>query len=179
LLRTERLVLRKPTPADVEAPPAFLVDPEVMQWLGGVEDPHVVVRQWLAGWETFPAGKFIVETRAGAVIGRVGLNFFDPQTWARSAAADAQPELTWGLAREHWGHGYATEAAIAVRDWFGAARYVSLIAPGNIRSQAVARRLGAVPGETIADFEESGPHVVWEHPPPAAPGSARRARPII
>lgn len=164
MLETERLLLRKPTAADVEEPPAFLSDAEVMRWLGGVEDPHAVVRQWVDGWTIFPAGKFIVETRAGEVIGRVGLNFLDPGTWARSAAADAVPELTWGLARGHWGHGYATEAAAAVRAWFAAQRYVSLIAPANARSQAVARRLGAVPGETIADFEKSGPHVVWEHP---------------
>ena len=107
-----------------------------MRWLGGVEDPHAVVRQWVDGWEIFPAGKFVVETRPGEIIGRVGLNFLDPETWARSAAAGALPELTVRLPHR------ARERPL----------------PG------VARRLGAVPGETVAEYQESGPHVVWEHP---------------
>jgi RimJ/RimL family protein N-acetyltransferase len=161
LLRTERLLLRRPTPADVASPPGWLVDPEVMDWLGGIDPPEDVVRRWLDDWERFPAGKFLVERiEDGALIGRVGLNFFDPATWRR--VADGEPELGWALAREHWGHGYATEAALAVREWFGAPRLISLIAPANARSQAVARRLGAESGETI-DLDD-GPHVIWVHP---------------
>jgi RimJ/RimL family protein N-acetyltransferase len=167
VIRTERLLLRKPTAADVEDPPAFLTDPRVMEFLGGVEgDPttlYVVVQRWVDGWETYPAGKLIVETATGERIGRVGLNFYDPVSWLRSSASDAQPELTWALAYEHWGKGYATEAAAAVRDWFGRGSLISLIAPRNVRSQRVAKRLGATPGETV-DLPDGGPHVVWTHP---------------
>jgi RimJ/RimL family protein N-acetyltransferase len=164
VIRTERLFLRRPTAADVEDPPSFLSDPRVMDFLGGVEDdPNAVVQHWLDGWDTYPAGKLIVETTAGERIGRVGLNFYDPVRWVRSRSPDAQPELTWALAYEHWGNGYATEAATAVRDWFGHAGLISLIAPGNLRSQHVAERLGATPGETVELFD-NGPHVVWEHP---------------
>ena len=134
-----------------------------MDFLGGVEDPHGVVQQWLDGWETYPAGKFIVETAAGERIGRVGLNFYDPVRWLRSKAPDAQPELTWALAYEHWGQGYATEAAAAVRDWFGRTGLISLIAPRNLPSQRVAGRLGATPGAMI-ELPHGGPHVIWEHP---------------
>jgi RimJ/RimL family protein N-acetyltransferase len=166
VIQTERLLLRKPTAADVEDPPAFLGDPRVMEFLGGIDDPatlYVVVRQWVDGWEKFPAGKFIVEATTGERIGRVGLNFYDPEDWTRSNAPNARPELTWAIAYEHWGHGYATEAAAAVRDWFGPADLISLIAPGNPRSQRVAARLGATPGETV-DLPDGGPHVVWTHP---------------
>ena len=132
-----------------------------MDWLGGIDPPHEVVRRWLDDWERFPVGKFLVETAAdGALVGRVGLNFLDSVTWTR--APDGIPELGWALAREHWGHGYATEAALAVREWFDTPGVISLIAPANGRSQAVARRLGAVPGETI-DLE-NGPYVAWVHP---------------
>jgi RimJ/RimL family protein N-acetyltransferase len=162
VIETERLVLRKPTEADVASPPAWLADPEVMDWLGGVEPPADVVRLWLEQWERFPSGKFLVELRnAGTVIGRVGANYYDVETWQRSA--DGVPELGWALGREHWGRGYATEAALAVRDWLAAPRVVSLIALDNLRSQRVAERLGAAPAETI-EFFEYGPHVVWEHP---------------
>ncbi len=164
MIETERLLLRKPTTADVEDPPFFLTDPRVMDFLGGVEeDPRGVVQHWLDGWDTYPAGKLIVETAAGERIGRVGLNFYDPVGWVRSISPDAQPELTWALAYEHWGKGYATEAAAAVRDWFGRPGLISLIAPGNIRSQRVAERLGARPAETI-ELPNGGTHVVWEHP---------------
>jgi len=164
VIRTERLFLRRPTAADVEDPPAFLADPRVMGFLGGVEDDlQGVVQQWVDGWERYPAGKLIVETSAGERIGRIGFNFYDPVRWVRSNAPDAQPELTWAIAYEHWGKGYATEGAAAVRDWFGRSGLISLIAPENIRSQAVAKRLGATAGETV-ELNDNGPHVVWEHP---------------
>jgi RimJ/RimL family protein N-acetyltransferase len=135
-----------------------------MDFLGGVEeDPRGVVQQWLDGWDIFPAGKLIVETAAGERIGRVGVTFYDPVSWARSNAPDARPELTWALAYEHWGKGYATEAAAAVRNWFGRAGLISLIAPGNTRSQGVAERLGATRGETV-ELPGYGAHVVWIHP---------------
>jgi RimJ/RimL family protein N-acetyltransferase len=135
-----------------------------MDFLGGVaDDPRIVVQQWLDGWETFPAGKLVVETAAGERVGRVGLNFYDAASWNRSNSPNAVPELTWALAYDQWGKGYATEAAAAVRDWFGRAGLISLIAPENIRSQRVAERLGATAGETV-ELPDGGPHVVWTHP---------------
>jgi RimJ/RimL family protein N-acetyltransferase len=123
------------------------------------------VQRWIDDWETYPAGKFIVERGDdGAVVGRVGLKYYDPETWERSAARDAQPELGWAVAREHWGRGYATEAAGAVRDWARNDRLISLITTDNVRSQAVARRLGARPAGTVAELEGGGPHVIWVHP---------------
>jgi RimJ/RimL family protein N-acetyltransferase len=163
VIETERLLLRKPTPADVEDPPAFLGDPRVMAFLGGVGDPHWVVQSWIDGWSRHPAGKLIVETRAGERIGRVGVNFYDPVGWTRSSEPDAQPELTWAIAFEHWGKGYATEAAAALRTWFDRPGLISLIAPDNDRSQRVAQRLGCTPGPTV-ELADGGPHVVWEHP---------------
>lgn len=163
MIQTERLLLRRPTLADVEDPPAFLVDPRVVEFLGGVDDdPRGVVQRWVDDWDEYPAGKLIVETAAAERIGRVGVNFYDPVRWVRSSAPDARPELTWALAYEQWGKGYATEAATAVRDWFGA-HLISLIAPGNLRSQRLAERLGARPAETV-ELPHGGPHVVWEHP---------------
>ncbi len=162
MIETGRLLLRQPTEADVAAPPAWLSDPEVMDWLGGIEPPAEVVRLWLEQWERFPTGKFLVERRSDrALVGRVGANYYDVETWQRSPAGE--PELGWALAREHWGNGYATEAALAVREWLRAPRLVSLIAPGNARSQRVAERLGARPEQTVA-LPGHGPHLVWVHP---------------
>ncbi len=55
-------------------------------------------------------------------------------------------EIGWRLAFDQWGHGYATEAAIAaIRYGFdtqGFDEIVSFTASTNARSQAVMRRLG-------------------------------------
>jgi RimJ/RimL family protein N-acetyltransferase len=157
LLETERLRLRKPRLADA-------ADPHVIRFLGPeTGNVSAVVRRWLDDWETYPLGKFLAErTEDGIVVGRVGLNYFDPQTWERSTSPDALPELGWGLTPEYWGNGYATEAALAVRTWAACDRLISLIAPDNIRSARVAERLGARPGETIS--LPDGDHVVWKHP---------------
>jgi RimJ/RimL family protein N-acetyltransferase len=50
------------------------------------------------------------------------------------------------LLRKHWGLGYATEAAAALRDWAfaerGLIRLISLIRPENVQSVRVAERIG-------------------------------------
>jgi RimJ/RimL family protein N-acetyltransferase len=166
LLRTERLLLRKPTFEDAGFATGYLDDPEVMRFLGGTRsdgDATAVVRGWIDRWERSGLGYFVVVRREdGAFVGRVGINVWNPETWER--APDGERELAWALDRSMWGHGYATEAALAVREWVDAQRLISLVAPANVRSQRVARRLGAVPGATIPDLEGGGPHVIWEHP---------------
>ena len=61
-------------------------------------------------------------------------------------AQSAETELGWGLEHVAWGHGYATEAAIAVRDWalreVQPRRLISLIHPENVRSIRVAEKIG-------------------------------------
>ena len=57
------------------------------------------------------------------------------------------------LGKDWWGHGYATEAASAAMDWgfreVGFDDLISLIFPENVRSIAVATRLGeSLRGET-------------------------------
>ena len=93
-----------------------------------------------------------------------------PSTWAK-AGSHAQPELGWALIRAHWGHGYATEAAAAIRAWARESRsidrLVSLISPDNVRSQRVAERLGAIPKETVTPADTKRKAVVWRHPPAA------------
>jgi RimJ/RimL family protein N-acetyltransferase len=176
-LRTERLVLRLPQLEDAQAALDLLTDPVAMEFIGGVHpdaasDPEFVVRRWLERWEANGCGPFsIVRRDDERWLGRTGLLVWDVRTWTHTTFDDAgehaQPELGWALAREHWGSGYATEAVLAAREWarryFGVDRLVSVIAPRNVRSQRLAQRLGAVPGETVNLFD-GGPHVAWEHP---------------
>ena len=177
VIETERLLLRKPVLEDADAAVALLTDRVAMEFLGGVHpqaaaDPAFVVRRWLERWDENDCGPFSVVRRAdGRWLGRTGVLVWDVRSWTHttfaSAGEFAQPELGWALAREHWGQGYATEAALAVREWAyaerGFARLVSLIEAANVRSRRVAEKLGATPGETVELFD-NGPHVVWEHP---------------
>lgn len=177
MIETERLVLRKPVLEDAEPAVALLTDPVAMEFIGGVHpeaaaDPEFVVRRWLERWDENDCGPFsVVRREDGRWVGRCGLLVWDVRTWTHttfgSAGEHAQPELGWALARAHWGCGYATEAAIAVREWAyaerGVERLVSVIAPQNVRSQRLVERLGATPGETV-ELLGNGPHVVWEHP---------------
>jgi len=181
-LSTERLCLRMPTPADVEALYDLFADAEVMHGLGkepvsALAEARAMIDDGIREWRTEGLGPFILETTAAGrqVVGIAGLMIYDTRGWTPSTLADAgshaQPELGWALARPHWGHGYATEAAAGIRDWAYAARaverLVSLITPDNGRSQRVAERLGATPAETITPSDSKRTAVVWRYPPAA------------
>ena len=172
-LRTERLVLREPRLDDVDDILELIEDEGVMRWIGGEAGDRAMavehVERWIARWERDDVGVFsvVLDER---VIGRVGLLVWDPRIWETSsyelAGEHAQPELGWALAQRFWGHGYATEAARAAREWAyaerGVERLISLIAPDNVRSERVAEKLGATPTELIET--PHSPARVWVHP---------------
>jgi RimJ/RimL family protein N-acetyltransferase len=178
-LYTERLCLRVPASQDAEALYDLFADAEVMQGLGKEpvsavgEVGAMIEEEMIGGWQADGFGAFVLETVATdrQVVGQAGLMIFDTRGWTPSTRAKAgtyaQPELGWALTRAHWGHGYATEAAAAIRDWAHERpeidHIVSLISPANVRSQRVARRLGAIPTETITPVDSKRPAVVWRH----------------
>jgi RimJ/RimL family protein N-acetyltransferase len=177
-LHTERLCLRKPASQDAEALYDLFADAEVMQGLGKepvstVEEVRATIEEMIGGWREDGFGAFILETAATdrQVVGQAGLMVFDTRGWTPStrakAGTHAQPELGWALARAHWGRGYATEAAAAIRDWAyerpDVDRLVSMISRDNTRSQRVARRLGAIPTDTVTPEDSKRTAVVWRH----------------
>jgi RimJ/RimL family protein N-acetyltransferase len=98
-------------------------------------------------------------------------------------------EIGWRLHPDHWGHGYATEAATAsLRFGFeqgGLAEIVAFTTTRNTRSQAVMERVG-MRRDAAGDFDhpsvpEGSPlrrHVLYRATaPPAAAGS--QARPTV
>lgn len=155
-IETERLVLRKPRLEDTPDLAVAYADPEVVRYLGdGSTSTPAQVEQgiafWLERWEENGVGLFSMERREdGRVIGRSGFLVWDGDTWEvgsfAEAGARAEVELGWMVAREHWGQGYATEAALAMRDWGiaerGFTRLISIIRPGNDRSVRVAEKIG-------------------------------------
>ena len=173
VIETERLLVRPPRLDDAPRL-SFLRDPEVMRFVGGVEDVPVeeIVQRWIDRWAVDGFGYVLLERRGdGALVGRSGVIAWDTSgAWRPSTMAAAgehgRPELGWALAREHWGNGYATEAARAVRTWaydeLGIERLVSLPDPRHARSIAVVDRLGCEPVELVQTMH--GPAIVWEHP---------------
>lgn len=108
MIRTERLLLRRWQESDREPFAALNADPVVVELLQGPmsrerSDDFVdrIERHWDAhGW-----GLWAVEVRERApFIGYVGL-------WPAGYVGEGMVEVGWRLAAEHWGHGYATEAA--------------------------------------------------------------------
>lgn len=154
-LETDRLVLRAPVPEDAEPLAPMYADPEVMRFLGdGRTLTHAEtersVQRMIEGWEADGFGLFTtIRKEDDAVIGRVGLIVWDPETWQTvRASAEGPKELEVGytIGRPYWGNGYATEAAAAARDFalerLGARRLIALIIQGNDASENVARKLG-------------------------------------
>jgi RimJ/RimL family protein N-acetyltransferase len=166
-------VLRKPQLEDAHDLLAYVGDPEVMRWIGGetgdLAATVATIERWLERWEENDIGTFSA-VHEGTVVGRVGFLVWDADCWDISSygrALEPVTELGWAIARKHWGHGYATEAARALRPWAyeqGVESLISLINPANVRSIRVAEKLGAVPTDTV---EVAGsPAVIWRHPQP-------------
>jgi [ribosomal protein S5]-alanine N-acetyltransferase len=154
-IETERLVLRRPRLSDAKALHAIYGDPEVMRYIGdGSTLTPAKTKAWiekaLARWKADGFGHFVIE-KDRKVIGRAGFLVWDPDEWKTGTLAElgdhAAIELGWMLAQEHWGNGYATEAAIALRNYgfkeLKFERLISLITHGNDASVKVAERLGA------------------------------------
>jgi RimJ/RimL family protein N-acetyltransferase len=162
-LETPRTVLREWRATNLDGVAAMYADPEVMRHLGGVIDRAQSWRRMAVSaghWALRGYGTWVVERPGdGALLGRVGL--WNPEGWPGL-------ELGWTLARDAWGRGYATEAALAAVRWawtvLDTARLISVIHPENARSRRVAQRLGmalqrqdTLDGEPVSIFAIARP----------------------
>jgi RimJ/RimL family protein N-acetyltransferase len=133
---------------------AMNADPEVMRWFPSTlseEQTRAGVRGWQQQFAEKGWSNWAVESKAdGSFIGFVGLSV--PR---RQLPFSPCVEVGWRLARAHWGHGFATEAAReSLRFGFESLhleKIVSFTALGNRRSRAVMERLGML--DTGRDFE--------------------------
>lgn len=120
-------------------------DPEVQRYL----DPHRLgwtrdkAAYRLAGWIEerlqLGLGKYPVIRKAdGAFVGRAGFSLYE-----------GEPEIGYSFGRPHWGQGYATEIAGALRDWFFANRpepsFIGFAHVDNAGSRRVLEKIGMRP----------------------------------
>jgi RimJ/RimL family protein N-acetyltransferase len=141
---TPRLRLQLPSAADAQAFLDIHQDPEVLKYvvLGAASTGLTAAWRNIATivghWHMRGYGQWaVVERDSGLVVGRVGL--WNPEGWPGI-------ELGWVIHREHWGRGFATEAALAALAWawthVDVDEIISMIQPDNVRSLRVAAKLG-------------------------------------
>ncbi len=160
VLTTERLVLRGPQRDDLPEFTRFMTSAPSMKAQGETVTAQQAWFGFLTGighWQWHGFGFFTLALReTGHPVGRVGL--IKHEGWP-------EVELAWHLFEGAEGRGFATEAALAVKTWaseeLGIDRLYSYIDRGNTRSQAVAKRLGAVTDGTQAPHEPEAE--VWVH----------------
>ena len=144
-LRTERLLLRRWRDGDRAPFAAMNADPEVTRYLGATLDragSDAIVDRAEAAFDAEGFGLWAVERLDdGRFIGFVGLARPSFETSFTPCV-----EIGWRLARDAWGHGYATEGASAVRDHafdvVGLDELLSWTTVANAPSRRVMERIG-------------------------------------
>jgi RimJ/RimL family protein N-acetyltransferase len=139
-LSTARLRLRRWRTEDEAAIAAISADPEVVRYLNPAKGPFI--ERFEAHWAAHGFGLWALERHGQpGCVGFVGVAY--PSFLG---AVAHRPEIGWRLARQAWGEGLATEAALATRDHalsaLGLGGLISIIHPDNRRSQRVAEKLG-------------------------------------
>ncbi|GAA2606293.1 GNAT family N-acetyltransferase [Actinomadura fulvescens] len=143
ILETERLILRPLAGTDFDDYAAMLADPEVVDGLAepvgtSPDDAWRSLATFIGHREIRGFSHWaVVERSTGRFAGRAG-------PWRPHGFPGLG--VGWCLAREHWGKGYATEAARAAVAYcfsdLDVDEVISVIVPGNARSIAVAERIG-------------------------------------
>jgi RimJ/RimL family protein N-acetyltransferase len=144
-IRTHRLHLRVWREEDLPAFAAINADPRVMEYFPGRLDraeSDARATRIRGHFARHGFGLWAVEVPGVAdFVGFVGLVRCDFE-----APFTPCVEIGWRLAHEHWGHGFATEAALAALDFgfqrLGLEQIVSFTVPANRRSRAVMERIG-------------------------------------
>lgn len=154
-IETERLILRPLAPQDCEHHIEMMGDPEIAAFLSRDKKPQTYMDRWrqfasyLGHWQIRGFGFFSVDEKTtGNWVGRVGPWF--PGDWPGL-------ECGWAICSEHWGRGYAPEAAIASIRWTfqqypELPRIISVIDSDNSNSQAVARKIGEHKTDEVFEF---------------------------
>ncbi len=144
VLKTKRLTLRELTLDDVDGLLEIFADPEAMWAYPSTKDRDQTegwIRWAMASYQANGWGLWaVVRSEDGRFLGDCG-------PMPQPVEGEQVPELGYHIVREEWGRGYATEAALACRDWFFAntdyERLVSIVRPPNVASRRVAERVHA------------------------------------
>lgn len=162
VLETERLLLRRLEPADLDALYALYRDPEIRQFYPeGVltlDETRAELEWFLNGHPRHPElGLWATVLKStGEFIGRCGL-----LPWELEGQHEV--EVAYLIAKTHWGQGLGTEAAQGVLDYgftqLNLPRLVCLIDEANEASKRVAEKIRMRFERTGKD--ELGPYLLY------------------
>jgi len=158
-LQTERLVMHRPAPGDLDDLARLRLNPAAMATVGGgrsVEDSKAYLDTMMSHWVTHGFGWWIARETSGTMVGYAGLRHFECE-------GRAEIELGYALAPEYWGRGLGTELALAcIADGRGRMPLDSVVAitlPTNRASQRVMEKAGL---RYERDIVHAGqPHVLY------------------
>lgn len=163
MIGSDRLILRRWKPEDRAPFAALNASPTVTEFLPRLSraESDAMIDRIEAHFDGRGFGFFALERKDnGAFIGMAGLAVPRFEEHFMPAV-----EIGWRLADEHWGQGFATEAArAALAHGFGPLgleEIVAFTAPANSRSRAVMERLGMT-RDPEEDFEH--PNLRPGHP---------------
>lgn len=153
-IRTPRLFLRQWREADRQPCAAINADPDVMRFFPSTQTAESSSRSvdtWAEEIEQRGWSNWAVEvTESGRFAGFIGLTV--PR---RALPFMPCVEVGYRLAKEHWGHGFASEGARAALDFaferLHLQEVVSFTALLNLPSQAVMKRIGML--DANEDFD--------------------------
>ena len=147
-LRTDRLLLRQWRDEDRESFAELNGDPVVMEHFPSVLTPlqsDEMVDRMASGWALRDFGLWAVErTDTNQFIGFVGLSTPGYEVPGVTPCV----EVGWRLAKKHWGHGFAPEAATAAMKYgfdnveLPDNEIVSFTTTKNLNSQRVMQKIG-------------------------------------
>lgn len=148
-LNTSRLILRPWRDADLSEFARLNDDPAVMEFLPrrlSRDESDAMAARIRTGMEKRGWGFWAVEVKAGADAGAPFIGFVGLSIPGFEAHFTPCVEIGWRLAKEHWGFGYASEAAGAsLRFAFEKLTFQQIVAftvPLNKRSIRVMERIG-------------------------------------
>jgi ribosomal-protein-alanine N-acetyltransferase len=165
-LETPRTFMREILGNDFDFLLRLMSDPEVMRYYPrpyGEKDVRDFSNRMRTRYREDGCGLWLlVDRESGEPLGRVGL-------LRQTVNGVDEFEIGYMLQRAFWRRGFATEAALAVREYAFTERklprVISLIRPENVPSQGVARKLGM---EIVGSSEQMGlPHHVFAVESPA------------
>ena len=152
ILETQRLYLREMTPQDSEALHRLFSDPVAM-----AHYPEPFTAEMTAGWIAWNRRNYrehgfglwaLIHKTDEKLIGDCGLTI-------QKIDGAEELEIGYHLLPAYWRQGFATEAALACRDYafdsLGRDRVVSWMRAGNVASRRVAERVGMRHEKTVDD----------------------------
>ena len=164
ILETQRLCLREMAQDDYADLCEILQDKDAMyayEHAFSDEEAHDWLNRQLARYETYGFGLWaVIDRETGTFLGQAGLTMQD-------IGDEEVLEIGYLFKRRYWHHGYATEAARALKAYafsiLHAPRVYSIIRDNNIASQNVARRNGMHVVKTIVKhyYNIDMPHFVF------------------